>query len=34
MQVLSHFTKVMLAALGFESGLHPIQHLRPHQPAE
>lgn len=29
MQVLSDFTNVMLAALGFESGLHPVQHYAP-----
>jgi hypothetical protein len=29
MQVLSDFTNVMLAALGFESGLHLVQHCIP-----
>jgi hypothetical protein len=29
MQVLSDFTNVMLAALGFENGLHPIQYCAP-----
>jgi hypothetical protein len=32
MQVLSDFTSVTLAALGFESGLQPIQHCVPIRP--